>query len=42
MGKHNISMNFLFERAKITGQKVVLVLSGYVLIFNFIDTSNGR
>jgi len=34
--------NYLFERAKITGQKVVFALSSYVLIFNFVDTANGR
>jgi len=34
--------NLLFERAKISGQKVVLDLSSFDLIFSFIDTPNGR
>ena len=38
MDKHDISLQILFERAKITGQKVVIDLSSYAWIFNFIDT----
>ena len=42
MDKHDISLQILFERAKITGQKVVNDLSSYALIFNFNVTPNGR
>ena len=35
---HGTYCHFLFDRAKITGQKVVIALSSYVWIFNFIDT----
>ena len=42
MDKHDISLQILFERAKITGQKVVNNLSSYALIFNFVNTTIGR
>ena len=42
MDKHDISLQILFDRAKITGKNVVIDFSSYALIFNFIDTPNGR